>query len=58
MKKACHRYLKDLIRGQPALAQKALKVTSAVTRIKYKSLDLQGFFSTSAIVPIQHYRNF
>lgn len=58
MKKACHLYLKDLIRDQPALAPKALKVTSAVTCIKYKSLDLQVFLSTSAIVPIQHYRNF
>jgi hypothetical protein len=54
MKKTCHRHLKDLLHGLPAFALKAQKVTSTVTCIKYKSFDLQGFFSASAHVPLQY----
>ncbi len=52
MKKACHRHLAAIPVGLPAIFGNALKVKPAVTSIRIKSLDLQGFFSASASSPM------
>lgn len=44
MKKACHRYLVDLVRGLPAIFRNSLNAAFAVTCIKINFCRFAGFF--------------